>query len=417
MKRYVQLLARRPALRRLWTANIISLLGDWLSYVAISLLALHDGGGIVAVALVLAAYTLPQVLMSPLAGRLADRFDRRTLMLATNVVRTGLTVAMALAAVGGHIIALEVLLVLRVAVSAFFFPARSAALPQLVTPEELEDANTLMTVSWSVIFTAGVALGGLLAAWVGPTIAIFVDAATFFVATWILWRLPSMKPPGDRARRGGSLAAALTYATRNPHVLHTVLGKTPVAIAAGAGWVYLNLAAEELALGAALGLGLLHASRALGTGLGPTLLAVTNRRWPALRNHWVLNLAGLGGIVWFGVSDSLPMAILSLVVWGAGSGALWVVTTSDLQRDADGATLGRLTSFDVVLNSGGMAGGALFGALAADAAGPTAAIAVAVVAGLGAWAATAGVTRFFEARASTRATLPSGAALVPSRVG
>jgi MFS family permease len=410
MKRYLQLLKKRPQLRRLWTANMVSLLGDWLSYVAISLLALHQGGGIVAVALVLVAYTLPQVLMSPLAGRVADRFDRRTIMLVTNGVRTVLTVAMALAALAGSIIAVEILLVVRVAVSAFFFPARSAALPQLVEREELEDANTIMTVSWSVIFTAGVALGGVLAAAVGPTTAIFVDAGTFVLATAILWGLPRIKPPRDLARRGGSLAAALRYAMGNPRLLRIVLGKAPIAVAGGAGWVYLNLAAEELAVGAALGLGLLHASRALGTGIGPTLLAATSRRAPWLRRLWVLNLVGIGGIVAFGLSGSLPLALAALAVWGMGSGALWVVTTTDLQRHAEGATLGRLTSFDVVLGSGGMAAGALAAAFAADAAGPLAAIVVAVLGGGAVWLLSAVLPTVLE---SLRAS-PLSAELKPA---
>lgn len=394
MKRYLQLLRNRPQLRRLWTANMISLLGDWLSYVAISLLALHEGGGILAVALVLVAYTVPKVLISPLAGRVADMLDRRTIMLATNVLRTVLTLGMAAAALAGSILWVEILLVARVTVSAFFYPARSAVLPQLVEREELGDANTLMTVSWSVIFTAGVALGGVLAAAVGPTVAIAVDAGTFVLATVVLWGLPRLPPPREKnTARGTSLGAALRYAVRRPRILSAVLGKAPIAFAGGAAWTYLNLAADELALGAALGLGALHASRALGTGIGPAVLSGVVGTAPWVRSQWFINAVALVGIAAFGWTSNLGVALFALMVWGAGSGALWVTTTTDLQRQARGSILGRLTGFDVVLSSAGMASGALLAAVVAERVGPDAAIVLSLALGLGVWAVVAVATR------------------------
>src|SRR5262245_30756753 len=106
----VNLLGRRPHFRRLWISEVVSLLGDWMSFVAVSLLALRAGGGAVALALTLAAHSLPRALFAPAAGVLADRLDRRRLMVGANVAEGLLTVAMAVAAALGSVGAVQALL-------------------------------------------------------------------------------------------------------------------------------------------------------------------------------------------------------------------------------------------------------------------------------------------------------------------
>src|SRR5688572_7116099 len=100
---FVALLGARPAFRRFWTSYLVSLLGDWMSFVAVSVLSLASGSGPVSLALLLAAHALPAAVLAPVAGALADRLDRRRLILGANVAQGLLTLAMALAAASGSV--------------------------------------------------------------------------------------------------------------------------------------------------------------------------------------------------------------------------------------------------------------------------------------------------------------------------
>ena len=128
------------AFRRLWCGNSVSLLGDWFTYVAVGTLAVSDGT-LWAVAVVLLAHTLPRAVFSPLAGRLADRVDRRTLVIGFSVLRAAIVAAMIVAVDAGALAAVQVLLFVRMALGAFVDPAASAALPQLVPAAGVGPAN------------------------------------------------------------------------------------------------------------------------------------------------------------------------------------------------------------------------------------------------------------------------------------
>src|SRR5688572_26746658 len=122
MNRLLSLLRRSPGFRRLWLGELTSLMGDWLSYVAVSLVAIRNGQGALALAWVFAAHVLPSALLSPLAGWVADRFDRRRVLMAAHLVQAVVTVAMAAMAFGGHVAAMQAFLFIRSAVGAVVHP-------------------------------------------------------------------------------------------------------------------------------------------------------------------------------------------------------------------------------------------------------------------------------------------------------
>ena len=135
----LNLIRRRPAFRTLWLGEIVTQLGDWLSYVAISLLAMHHGPGhgALAVALVIVAHSLPHAVLAPLAGPVADRFDRRTILLLTHIGQASLTVGMILCI--DSLVLVQLLLVIRTSLSALDWPARTAAVAQLAGKVGLYD--------------------------------------------------------------------------------------------------------------------------------------------------------------------------------------------------------------------------------------------------------------------------------------
>lgn len=348
LRAFARLLGERRHFRRLWVSNMVSLLGDWLSYVAVSLVAVDRGESAVTVGMVLVGHTLPMALLAPISGPLADRFDRRRLMIAAQIGAGLLTLGMWGAVQGGAIGWMQVFLLLRVGVSGLGLTARFAAVPQLVERHELHAANALLGLTWSVLFAAGVAAGGVLAAVIGPGGAILGDAATFAIAALIVAGLPALPPPPPEAAADPAaprdLFAAWRYARPRPKLLAALLAKTPAGIADAAGWVTLNLVAGPRVAGStALGIGVMHALRAIGTGVGPLL----PRAWIPREANLATPLAFVG-LAAFLASDSPWVFLPALVVWGMGTGHNWVSSTAELQAETPGDILGRMTALNVM---------------------------------------------------------------------
>jgi MFS family permease len=378
------LLRRRPLFRRVWLSEIVSLLGDWMSFVAVSLLALGDGTGVVALALVMIGHSLPHALFAPVAGGLADRLDRRRLLVVANVVQCGLTVAMAAAAAMGAVWVVQALVFLRSSVGALLVPVQSAVLRHVVAEDELLEANALASATWSVMFAVGMAAGGAIAV-LGPPAALVADAASFGVAALLLRGLPAMVAEG-RPGQGGTLAAlasvrrdvaaAWRHACERPPLLAAVLAKSPVALANGGAIVLLNLIATQVPFAgtAALTLGVLQCVRGVGTGVGPLVSAALVRRGlPMERASTAAAWTTFGAIAL--VSFSRHWALLSIVtlVWGVGSGSNWVLSSSELQRLSPDRFIGRLSAIDCLAFTFAMCSTSLGGAALVEATGSPAA--------------------------------------------
>jgi len=391
----LRLLRTHPLFRRLWLAGTISLVGDWLSLVAVALLALDRGGGARSLALVLAAHALPQALLAPVAGVVADRFDRRRVLLAAPLAQAALTLLMALAAARGAVLAVQALVLARSAVSAFVVPAEAAALRRTVPEAELLRANGLLSGTWSVTYVAGMALGGALAT-LGPATAMLLDALTFAAAAALLRGLPALVPErGPKARAAGvaaafadDLTAAYRYAADRPALFRKVFGKAPIALAGGAGWVTVHLLADGLRpLGtAALSLGVLQAVRGAGTGIGPALASALPRRFEGGTDQAAAALT-FAAIAALPAATSAPALLMIALLWGMGTGTNWVLSSAGVQERAPDGMVGRLASMDELGTTAALVAGALLGAEVVTRAGsPLAAAGVGAVLGASAWA-------------------------------
>ena len=400
--RMVSLLRSHPAFRRLWAAGAVSQAGDWLSFVAVSVLAIESGGGAFALALVFAAHALPAALLSPLAGALVDRFDRRRVLVAADLTSSVITAAMAGAAVLGWVGAVQLLLLARSAISAIVPPAESAALRRLVPPAELGRANAILAVTWSVAYVAGMSLGGL-AALLGPAIALALDATSFLGAAALHASLPAMPapvaaapsaPPARAAPLRQALAIvrgtprdtvhALRVAARHRALLAAVLGKAPIALAGGAAWLALNLLGAELEPfgAAALSFGVLQAVRGAGTGIGPAIAARLERAGVTEDTlHWLARLTMLTAVGALAIARTPAALLVASLLWGVGTGSNWVLAHTALQRHSPDEVIGRLAAFDELLVIVAMVLGAFAGAAAATVVGPGAAAMVGVVLG------------------------------------
>ncbi len=340
--------------------SIVSQLGDWIGWVAVAMVALHEGGGPLDVAIVFAGHHLPAAMLTPVSGVVADRVDRRWLLCTASVGLGLVTVGMAAAAATGAVGLLQLLLWIRSAGVAFVTPAERAALPRVVRKDELLLAGALDSASWSVVFALGMAAGGALSV-LGPVLALSIDALTFGASALLFARLPPIAPEHAPQARAPQLfrgiADAWSVVWPRPVLRRAVFAKTPFSLAAGAGWIALALQADALggaALGG-LGFGLLHAARGVGTGIGPVLVARRAsagadrvRLWRAA--VWI----GLAGTVVVGFATNPLVLVLAALVWGVGGGTNWVVSNEQFQtRTADGI-LARTSALDQVGSIVGM---------------------------------------------------------------
>jgi predicted MFS family arabinose efflux permease len=378
----VSVLSRHPAFRRLWAAGAVSLVGDWLSFVAVAVLAVQGGGGPFALALVFAAHALPGAILSPVAGALVDGADRRRVLIAADLGAAALTIAMTIAAAAGALVAIAPLLLVRSAVVALVPPGESAAVRALVPERDLLPANAILAATWSVAYVAGMALGGA-AALLGPALALALDAASFAIAAAIHATLPALPAPAGRRslvaivrETPRDTAAALRIAAAHPPLLRAVMAKAPLGLAGGAAWVAINLiAADTHPFGAAaLSYGILQAIRGAGTGVGPAIAARMARAGFAERalqaGAVALAIVAIPALAL--AHGSLALALVCLA-WGTGTGANWVLAHTALQREASNAVIGRLAAFDELLVVVAMVASAFLGAAVIDALGLAAA--------------------------------------------
>jgi len=187
-----QVLRTEPQFRLLFTGQLLSVLGDRMMLVALPFAVLRSGGGTGAVGLVVSAEFLPFVIFGLVGGALSDRSDRRQILIGSDAARM-----IVQACAGGLLLAgaatpvlLGGLVVLYGTAEAFFQPAFTGLLPQTVShPGQLQPANALRGLSFSLSAVAGPALAGLLVAGSGPGAAFVFDAASFAVSVACLLRL------------------------------------------------------------------------------------------------------------------------------------------------------------------------------------------------------------------------------------
>src|SRR5262245_61189564 len=282
---YLELLRSNRGFRFLWLGQVVSQMGDWFDTVAVYTIALKLTGSTRSVALIMVARFLPTVVLSPLAGVIADRFSRRAIMIGSDIMRAVVVLGFLFVRRPDQMWIVYVLTVLQLAFSTFFEPAKTAAIPSIVSDRELVPANAIAAVTWSVMLTMGAAIGGFVAGWFGTDAAFVLDSLTF-VASAILISVvhfPS-RPKREKSRITVGKALGITDTIEGTHYVRhrsRVLAYLLVKPAWGLGGGILTLLAVfgervyPVAGKAATGIGVLFMARGIGTAVGPLVA----RRW------------------------------------------------------------------------------------------------------------------------------------------
>ena len=204
MQTYLALLGRRPGFRSLWLAQIVSLAGDWFNAIATVMLVNRHGNTGLAVSVLFLARSLPPFFIVPLAGVVADRFNRKTILIASDLLRMGIVLGFLLVDRPERVWLAYALSAAQFVVSSFFEPALSAIVPDLVEQDELVAANTLAGVTYSTMMVLGAALGGAVAAKFGAQIALIVDSASFGLSALLLLQITLIRPALPRGTANDS---------------------------------------------------------------------------------------------------------------------------------------------------------------------------------------------------------------------
>jgi predicted MFS family arabinose efflux permease len=355
--------------RRLYTANAVSQMGDWFNVVALFSLLLELTGKGQAVAIALLTRFVPSFFAGPAAGVLADRLPRRTILVASDLLRAALVLCLLFIRRPDQVWIAYAVVTAHSIVSAFFEPAQAAMLPNLVSQKDYPLAATLENSLWSITLAAGSALGGLCLAFTGRDVAFGLDALSFVGSALLISRLPKgLAKRLDRdaatlqqeAREPGSpienllglhdLREGLRYVATHAKVRAVLAVKAGFGLTLGGALVLLAYFGEKVfAHGNGLGIATLWTARGVGSFAGPFVafwLVGTDEH--ALRRSilWAFALL-IVCYTAFAVSPHIAEAAIALAIANAGGSILWTSGSTLLQRFVPDSVRGRVAAAEM----------------------------------------------------------------------
>jgi MFS family permease len=319
---------------------MISYTGTSASYTALVYVIFRRTGSNAWVAVALLLTLGVKGAITPLAGALGDRFDRRRVMIASDLLGAAALAAMALTHAPWLLLAFALI---AVVVEAPFFPASGAALPNLVAPDDLAWANGTIAFGSSVGYVVGPAVGGLLVAAGGAATAFLLDALSFVVSAALVATVrgsfsQEKAEVEDHAHHG--VRAGLVFMLRDPILRRVTFAFAVFAVAVGSVLVAEPPLAASFGAGA-IGFGLLSTSFDLGALVGALhgrrLTEATEMRWLVGGNF--VTAFGLGAVAFM---PAFPPVLVAMLIAGSSDGLVDVIVNVVFQRRSPDAVRSRV---------------------------------------------------------------------------
>lgn len=361
-----------PIFRRVWSANLVSSLGGLIQSVGASWMMISLAQSADMVALVQASVTLPIMLLSLIAGAMADNLDRRKVMLGAQSFMLVASAALSICAWTG-VLTPWLLLTFTFLIGcggAFNQPAWQATVADMVPRAELPGAVALNSMGFNLARSVGPAIGGAIVAAFGAAAAFAVNSLSYVALISVLarWRLPVNPQRMPRESLGIAVTVGIRYMAMSPAIATVLLRSAAFCIGASAVMSLMPLIAKELISGGPLTFGALLG----GFGVGAVGGAVVTAR---LRKMWSTEVIVRSATIGFGIAAAgaalsthvvLTMAALSL------AGASWVLALATfnvaVQMSAPRWVLARALSIYQMSAFGGLAAGSwLWGIVATHA--------------------------------------------------
>jgi dTMP kinase len=357
---------------RLWLAQVVSALGDWLGFLAITILAasLGSGTGGAAVGLVMSARIIPGFFLAPVAGVMLDRWDRKRVMVVCDLGRAAVIATLPFVHnVTGLVLASLVLEVFTL----LWSPAKEASVPNIVPSERLTSANSLsLAAAYGTFPVAAIffALLAQVAKWLGgidalsffqtdqTALAFYVDMVTFLASAFLISTLAlpdaarraKKTANGDNGKRVNltetfrELKEGWQFIFLNPVVRSVNLGLATGLIGGGMLVPLGSIFSRDILGAGAAGYGIFITALGVGVAVGVVLLSLTQKKLPLVR-MFELAIFGAGGALIVSASlSSLHLAVIGVFVLGICGGAVYVVGFTLLHENVDDELRGRIFS-------------------------------------------------------------------------
>jgi dTMP kinase len=353
-----------PAFRKLWNAMAFSSFGDWLGLLASTALAQQLAGGDYAkanfaIAGVFIVRLLPAVIFGPFAGVIADRFDRRKLMVFCDVTRFALYASIPI--VGSYFWLYTATILVEI-VTLFWSPAKEASVPNLVPKHKLESANQVSLLASygtapiaAIVFSLLAIFSGAINSALGnetpasaADIALYINAVSFLYCAYIVWKLREIPPgaatTGASPGIGTSLLEGFQVIKGSKIIRGVVIGMLGAFFAAGAVIGLARTFVDDLQAGeAAYGVlfGAVFTGLALGISFGPKVFAQFSRRRLFGASLAISSFL----LVVLSLVLNLVLAIFIVVLLGAFAGISWVTGFTMLGMEVADEVRGRTFAY------------------------------------------------------------------------
>ncbi len=360
---YIKLLPSNRDFAKLWAAQLVSLLGDWFSTIVISALIVTytEGTGYqgIAVSGFLIARMLPPLLMRPLAGVLADRFDRKRILIASDLLRAVVVLGLLFTTQSPDYLPLVyVFVIIQFLVSSVFEPARNAIMPSILYRHQLIIGNTLASVTWSAMLAIGAITGGLVAELFGIDVALLIDSFTFILSALLVTMIVIPDKPRSEIGQAARVVKkksertffdGIRYFLSHPETAAAFFVKAGQSITSS-DTLLIFYGTQVFVLGdqGITSMAILWAAYGFGAIIGPLF---TNRfsddSVRILRRLITIGFAliALGWLLW-GLAPSLELLALAALVKAMGGSINWTYSSVIIQQQVPDEYLGRMFSLD-----------------------------------------------------------------------
>jgi MFS transporter, DHA3 family, macrolide efflux protein len=345
LKDYLQLFRDFPLIRTFSTIQLIAYFGTWFSNVAIYTLLLQLGASPLMISVVVAMHFIPTIIQAPFSGVLVDKLEPKKLMGLLLLIECSMTLMFLSVTSLEHIWYLVFFIFIRMSASSVFFAALMSLLPKLISGKNLQRANEIHSIIWSLTFTLGMAIGGVVVHLAGIYVAFVIDAMLFLIAFVILVRTQfSATFEKEKEKFYFMMVAGIKYIKSHPQIIHLMILHSVVGVTVFDTLV--TLLADyyyKYVISIPLAIGITNSARALGLMIGPLVIG----NWiNKERLFYLLIMQGVTIILWGMLQKDFYLGLIGMFFIGLTTTTLWSYTYALLQESIDQKYLGRVVAYN-----------------------------------------------------------------------
>jgi MFS family permease len=345
---YRQLISQNKILKKIIAIQLVAYFGAWFSSVAIYTMLVDFGASAFLISLITATHFLPAIVFAPFIGGLIDRVKAKKLMLILLTIELIMTLCFLFIDSLDDVYLLFIFLFIRMSSASIFFTTEMTLFPKIIDGDALTKMNELHSIIWSLTFTLGVAISGIVVNIYGIELSFIIDALFFVIAILILlFTNLDEKTQELKTKFFKSIKDGFGYIRKNTFLIKLIFLHASVGLLTFdaivtllAGSIYKYTIAVPLAIG------LTHAFRALGIMIGPMVL--TN--WiNKERLFYLFIFQGFAVILWAVLQYNFYFGLVSMFIMGFSTSIIWSYTYSILQNKIQEEYIGRVLAYNEMI--------------------------------------------------------------------